>query len=109
MYSKVRAKVGQRSYIQGLHRLRNRRCHFQTFVVMYGSKNNVSMNATYSCSSKLSLVQSKSRSNVTSTGKTISANVSKDIMYGFILRGFTSPAFLCYQIITTIRLCKTGL
>ena len=50
MYSKVRAKVGQRSYIQGLHRLRNRRCHFQTFVVMYGSKNNVSMNATYSCS-----------------------------------------------------------
>ena len=54
-------------------------------------------------------VQSKSRSNVTSTGKTICANVSKDIMYGFILRGFTSPAFLCYQIITTIRLCKTGL
>ena len=47
--------------------------------------------------------------NVTSTGIIINANVSKDTMYGIQLRGFTSPAISCYQIITTTRLSETGL
>ena len=55
-------------------------------------------------------VQSKSRSKChTYTKKLISANISKDIIYGIKFRGFTSPAFSCYQIITTIRLCETGM